>query len=249
MKAALVTGASKGIGYACAERLQRDGYAVFVCARSSDEIEEAVGRLSKNGRAAGAQADMGLVEDCRRVVEECVRVFGRIDALVNNAGIYHPVPLIDMPPEAWDETFNVNARGPLVVGVAAAHHMREQGDGGHIVNMASSNGVMAESQFAHYNASKAALISLTKTMAIEWGEYGIQVNAIAPAWIYTPLSEPWIGALTEEQLERYFPARRIGDAEEVAELAAFLCRDGCSYLTGETIKVDGGMLALHPCPY
>ncbi|MHB8505494.1 MAG: SDR family NAD(P)-dependent oxidoreductase, partial [Acidimicrobiales bacterium] len=102
--------------------------------------------------------------------------------------------------------------------------------------------------FAHYNASKAALISLTETMAVEWAQLGIQVNAVAPGWILTPLSEPWVGTLTEEQLRRTFPSRRVGSAAEVAELVAFLCRDGAGYLTGSTIRVDGGMLAQHPAP-
>lgn len=244
-KAAVVTGGSKGIGLACAERLQRDGHSVLVCARHEDEILEATRRLEVNGPARGLVADVGDPDDCRRIVDECVAAFGRIDALVNNAGVYFPVPLLEMSREDWDSTFAVNVRGPMLAGVAAARYMKEQG-GGHIVNISSTNGIMAEPEFAHYNASKAALISLTKTMAIEWAPYNIQVNSIAPGWILTPLSEPWVADLTDEQLKASFPMARVGRAEEIAEVAAFLCRDGAGYLNAETIKVDGGSLAVHP---
>lgn len=172
-------------------------------------------------------------------------MFGRIDAVVNNAGLYYPLPLLEMTPADWDKTYAVNVRGPMLVASAAARRMREQG-GGHIVNISSTNGFMAEPEFAHYNSSKAALISLTKTMALEWAPYNIQVNSIAPGWILTPLSEPWVAKLTDEQLAAAFPMSRVGRPEEVAEVAAFLCREGAGYLNGETIKVDGASLAQHP---
>jgi NAD(P)-dependent dehydrogenase (short-subunit alcohol dehydrogenase family) len=244
-KAALVTGGSKGIGFACARRLQQDGYAVMICARHQKELDEAVGQLRSTGDARCSVADVGHSEDCQRIVDECVQAFGRIDAVVNNAGIYHPVPLVDMTPEVWDRTFDVNLRGPMLVGAAAARYMREHG-GGHIVNISSTNGVLSEPEFSHYNASKAAVISLTKTMALEWAPYHIQVNSIAPGWILTPLSEPWVADLTKQQLEDAFPMARVGRPEEIAEVAAFLCREGAEYLNGETIKVDGASLAVHP---
>lgn len=245
VRAAVVTGGSKGIGYACAERLLTDGFSVVICSRHEDEVGEATGRLARIGPAAGIPADVGRPDDCRMVVQHCIESFGRIDALVNNAGIYHPVPLMEMTESAWDETFGINVRGPMTLGREAARHMRDQG-GGQIVNIASSNGILPEPDFAHYNASKAALIMLTKSMAAEWGAFSIRANAIAPAWILTPLSAPWVGDLTTEQLEKGFPLRRVGQADEVAALAAFLCSDQSSYITGETIRVDGGMLGVHP---
>jgi NAD(P)-dependent dehydrogenase (short-subunit alcohol dehydrogenase family) len=248
MKSAIVTGGSKGIGLACAQRLQQDGYSLVICARNGTELSDAADRLRAGGDVLEVTADVGDVENCARVVRACLDTYGQVDALVNNAGIYDAVPLLELTPEVWDRYFAVNLRGPLVIGIACAQAMRDGGAGGHIVNIASTNGLMSEPGFAHYNASKAALISLTETMAVEWAEYGIQVNAVAPGWILTPLSEPWVGNLSEEQLRKAFPCRRVGSSSEVAELVAFLCRDGTSYLTGTTIRVDGGMLAQHPAP-
>jgi 3-oxoacyl-[acyl-carrier protein] reductase len=248
MKSAIVTGGSKGIGYACAERLQQDGYALTICSRNESELKKAADKLSAGGQVVHVQGDTGEVADCHRVVTAHLDAYGQVDALVNNAGIYDAVALFDLTPEIWDQFFAVNLRGPLVIAIECAKNMRERGSGGHIVNIASTNGLMSEAGFAHYNASKAALISLTETMSVEWARYGIQVNAVAPGWILTPLSEPWIGELTEAQLERTFPSRRVGSASEVGELVAFLCRDGANYLTGSTIRIDGGMLAQHPAP-
>ena len=208
-KAAVVTGGSKGIGFACARRLQQDGHAVLICARDRGELDAAVDQLRATGAVQGSVADVGRPEDCQRIVDECVQAFGQIDAVVNNAGVYYPVPLVEMTPEQWDDTFDINVRGPMLVGAAAARYMREHG-GGHIVNISSTNGILSEPEFAHYNASKAAVISLTKTMALEWAPYKIQVNSITTGWILTPLSEPWVADLTEGSAEDRLPdgARR-----------------------------------------
>jgi 3-oxoacyl-[acyl-carrier protein] reductase len=244
-KAAVVTGGSKGIGYACAERLLKDGYSVVTCSRHEDEIAAAGERLAAFGTVTAIAADTGDPDECRRVIRTCVDTYGRIDALVNNAGIYNSVPLLDMSLEVWDEMFSINLRGPMLLGREAARHMKDQG-GGHIVNMASTNGILPEVDFAHYNSSKAALIMLTKCMAVEWGAYNIIVNAIAPGWIFTPMAAPWIGDLTQEQIDQSFPVKRVGQPEEVAALAGFLCSDQNSFVTGETIRIDGGLLSVHP---
>jgi NAD(P)-dependent dehydrogenase (short-subunit alcohol dehydrogenase family) len=248
MKSAIVTGGSKGIGLACSKRLQQDGYCLTICARSGTELEDVASKLRQDGEVLALRADVGVIEDCERVVAAALDAYGQVDAVVNNAGIYDAVPLLDLSAEVWDDYFAVNLRGPLLISIAVVKAMRERGTGGHVVNIASTNGLMSEPGFAHYNASKAALISLTETMAVEWAPYGIQVNAVAPGWILTPLSEAWVGDLTEEQLRRTFPSRRVGSPAEVAELVAFLCRDDAKYLTGSTIRIDGGMLAQHPSP-
>ena len=245
-KVALVTGGSKGIGYACAERLIVDGYAVAICARNGDEVSAAANRLGGPGKVLGLRSDVGSVADCAALVPAVLERFGRIDALVNNAGVYSPVPFLDFTAETWDALMDINVRGPVLIGGAAARVMRDQGSGGRIINIASTNGQLSEAEFAHYNASKAAIISLTKSMSVELAPFGILVNAVAPGWVLTPLSEPFVGPLTEDSLGRISPLKRVGQASEVADAVAFLCGGGASYITGVTLNVDGGLTAMHP---
>jgi 3-oxoacyl-[acyl-carrier protein] reductase len=245
-KVALVTGGTKGIGYACAERLLADGYAVAICARNADDVSAAASRLGAPDRVLGLRADVGSVQDCAGLVPAVLERFGRVDVLVNNAGVYRPVPFLDLTAETWDETMDINVRGPVLIGGAAARVMRDQGSGGRIVNIASTGGQMSEAEFAHYNASKAAIISLTKSMSVELAPFGILVNAVAPGWVLTPLSEPFVGALTEDSLARISPLRRVGLAAEVAGAVSFLCGNDATYITGVTVNVDGGLTAMHP---
>jgi 3-oxoacyl-[acyl-carrier protein] reductase len=247
-KVALVTGGSKGIGYACAERLLADGFAVAICARNADEVSAAAGRLGPPDKVLGLRSDVGSVEDCAALVPAVLDRFGRIDALVNNAGVYTPVPFLEMTADAWDTLMDINVRGSVLLGVAAARALRDQGGGGRIVNIASTNGQLSEAEFAHYNASKAAIISLTKTMAVELAPFGILVNAVAPGWILTPLSEPFVGTMTEDSLGRISPLKRVGQAAEVAGAVSFLCGADATYVTGVTVNVDGGLTAMHPAP-
>ncbi len=242
-KVGIVTGASMGIGYACAARLVRDGVSLVICSRDLDQIEEAARRLSTaDVSVVGVCADIGIPDDCDRLVARCIDEFGRIDILVNNAGIYTPCPFLEFTADKWDETLNVNLRGPVLVSAAAGRHMRDHG-GGQIVHIASTNGLASEPEFSHYNASKAALISLTKTMALDLARYNITTNCVAPGWIITPLSGPYVGNLSEEQLARVSPLKRVGRPEEIAEVVAFLCRRDAPYLLGATIAVDGAQIA------
>jgi 3-oxoacyl-[acyl-carrier protein] reductase len=245
-KVALVTGGSKGIGYACAERLLADGYAVAICARNADEVSTAASRLGAPDRVLGLRADVGSVEDCAGLVPAVLERFGRVDVLVNNAGVYRPVPFLDLTAQTWNETMDINVRGPVLIGGAAARAMRDQGSGGRIVNIASTGGQLSEAEFAHYNASKAAIISLTKSMSVELASLGILANAVAPGWVLTPLSEPFLGTLTEDSLARISPLRRVGLAAEVAGAVSFLCGNDATYITGVTVNVDGGLTAMHP---
>jgi 3-oxoacyl-[acyl-carrier protein] reductase len=245
-KVALVTGGTRGIGYACAERLLADGYAVAICARNADEVSAAASRLGAPDRVLGLRADVGSAGDCAGLVPAVLERFGRIDVLVNNAGVYRPVPFLDLTAQTWDETMNINLRGPVLIGGAAARAMRDQGSGGRIVNIASTGGQLSEAEFAHYNASKAAIISLTKSMSVELAPFGILVNAVAPGWVLTPLSEPFVGTLTEDALARISPLRRVGLAAEIAGAVSFLCGNDATYITGATVNVDGGLTAMHP---
>jgi len=245
-KVALVTGGSKGIGYACAERLLADGFAVAICARNADEVSAAASRLGGADKVLGLRSDVGSVEDCAGLIPAVLDHFGRVDVLVNNAGVYSPVPFLDFTAETWDALMDINVRGPVLLGGATARAMREQGSGGRIVNIASTNGQLSEAEFAHYNASKAALISLTKSMSVELAQFGILVNAVAPGWVLTPLSEPFVGTLTEDSLGRISPLKRVGQAAEIAGAVSFLCGSDATYVTGVTVNVDGGLTAMHP---
>jgi 3-oxoacyl-[acyl-carrier protein] reductase len=245
-RVALVTGGSKGIGYACAERLLADGFEVAICARNADEVSAAAGRLGGAGKVCGLRSDVGSVDDCAALVPAVLDRFGRIDTLVNNAGVYSPVPFLDFTADKWDALMDINVRGPVLLSVAAARAMRDQGSGGRIVNIASTNGQLSEAEFAHYNASKAAIISLTKSMSVELAPFGILVNAVAPGWILTPLSEPFVATLTEDSLGRISPLKRVGGAGEVAAAVSFLCSPDATYITGITVNVDGGLTAMHP---
>ncbi len=244
MAIALVTGSSKGIGLAIVRELHKQGCQVMACARGAEDLAAVANDIGSQNLAT-TTADMAEVADCRRVVEETLSAFGGIDIVVNNAGVYDPGSLADLAPDSWDHTFNVNVRAPYLVAQAAYPHLAQKGSGA-VINIASTNGLMSEPQFAAYNASKAALISLTETMAVEWAASGIRVNAIAPGWVRTPLSEPWVADLSSAQLQALFPAGRVGLPEEIASMAAYLSSGSCPYLTGATIRIDGGMLAKHP---
>jgi 3-oxoacyl-[acyl-carrier protein] reductase len=244
-KVALVTGGSKGIGYACAERLLADGFAMAICARNGREVSEAATRLGGASKVLGLRSDVGSEQDCAGLVPAVLDHFGRLDVLVNNAGVYNPVPFLEFTADKWDSLMDINLRGPVLLGVAAARVMRDQG-GGRIVNIASTNGQLSEAEFAHYNASKAALISLTKSMSVELAPFGILVNAVAPGWVLTPLSEPFVGTMTGDSLGRISPLKRVGAAAEVAGAVSFLCGPDATYVTGVTLNVDGGLTAMHP---
>jgi 3-oxoacyl-[acyl-carrier protein] reductase len=245
-RVALVTGGSKGIGYACAERLLADGFRVAICARNAGEVSAAAGKLGDPDRVLGLRCDVGSAGDCDALVPAVLDRFGRIDALVNNAGVYTPVPFLDFTADTWDALMDINVRGPVLLGVAAGRAMRDQGGGGRIVNIASTNGQLSEAEFAHYNASKAAIISLTKSMSVELAPFGILVNTVAPGWVLTPLTEPYVASLSEDSLGRISPLRRVGQAAEVAAAVSFLCGSGATYITGTTVNVDGGLTAMHP---
>ena len=192
------------------------------------------------------RSDVGSVEDCNTLVPAVLDRFGRIDALVNNAGVYTPVPFLELTADTWDALMDINVRGSVLLGVAAARAMRDQGSGGRIVNIASTSGQLSEAEFAHYNASKAAIISLTKSMAVELAPFGILVNAVAPGWVLTPLAEPFVGTVTEDSLGRISPLKRVGQPAEVAAAVSFLCAPDATYITGTTVNVDGGLTAMHP---
>ena len=248
-RTAIVTGASRGIGLAVATHLLAEGYAVVGCASSPGAAHEALARLE--GPAIGVDADVTQEPDVERMVGVALERFGGVDALVNNAGVYEPDPFLDSKREQWSRTLEVNVIGPMLCSQAAARAMiasdaRQRG-GGRIVNIASSTGILSEPGATAYNASKAALISLTKSLAEELAEHGIATNCVAPGWVDTGI-DPELDEYTEAQLRLLNPMGRAGSPEEVAYGVAALCDPHASFISGAVLSVDGGQTAVSPRP-
>lgn len=242
-KGVLITGGSRGIGRATAQRFLEEGTRVFICGLESEEVEQTVRDLTRLGHITGLACDVSQGAEVARLVEAADRTLGGIDILINNAGIAWEEPFLEISAEHWDGMLAVNLRGMFLVAQAVARHMVARGKGGAIVNMSSTNGLVGEDKFAHYNASKGGILLLTKTMAIELGRHGIRVNALCPGFILTPLNEA-LGddSFREVYVRQKIPLGRIGRPEEVAAAYAFLASDDASFIHGEGLVIDGGQL-------
>ena len=243
-RVAIVTGSTRGIGLAIATTLARAGAKVVISSRKVEHVDAVVKLLRDEGLAAvGIAAHMGRASDAHALAAQTVAHFGGIDIIINNAAT-NPIfgPLQQTSDEAFEKIFNVNVKGPLEICRAAHSVMAERG-GGSIVNISSIGGVSPEAGLGLYSVSKAALISLTKVMAQEWGADGIRANAICPGLIKTKFSQAlWQDAHIANQVLGHQPIRRIGVPEDVAGLALFLASDAASYCTGGVYMADGGYL-------
>lgn len=246
-KVALITGGSRGIGRASALAFADAGADVVVASRKVADLEKVAEEIRAKGRKSLAVAShVAKIEDSKSLVEKVKAEFGRIDILMNNAGTnpYYG-PLMDAEEWAWDTTMNVNLKGQFFLSQLVARIMREHG-GGNIINTSSVGGIQA-SDLAIYSVSKAALIMLTECMAKEWGQYNIRVNAIAPGVIKTRLSEQlWKEPEVGKAAVNSCALLRLGEPEDVATVVLFLASDASSYVTGETIVIDGGALVGPP---
>ncbi|MFO0997412.1 MAG: SDR family NAD(P)-dependent oxidoreductase [Alphaproteobacteria bacterium] len=238
-KTVAVTGAAKGIGRSIAEVMAAKGARLALIDKDKTALDATVADLNAQGhQAVGIEGDITRREACQRAFAACVSAYGRIDSLVNNAGLYIRTPIDAIDDREWDLIFDVCLRGVFHMSVAAATHMRAKG-GGRIVNIASVDGFVAFPAMAHYAAAKAGVISLTKSFAIAYADDKVLVNAVAPGATNTP---PMRENDYLAKLSPRIPLKRGAEPQEIAEAVCFLAGDANTYCTGETMIVSGGLV-------
>ncbi|MEM0360876.1 MAG: SDR family NAD(P)-dependent oxidoreductase [Sulfolobales archaeon] len=241
-RVALITGGARGIGKAIAEVFLKEGAKVAITDVLDEELRKTSEELSKYGEVMALKVDVTKKDEVSRAVKEIVGRFGRIDILVNNAGIALQKAAIDMELSDWQRVIDVNLTGVFICSQVVARHMIENGVRGVIVNISSMLGLIGLELRSAYCASKAGVIGLTKSLAVEWGKYGIRVVAVAPGYIATERVLDLVrrGVVNEAEYSRRTPLGRMGTPEEVAKLVAFLASDDASYISGEVVLIDGG---------
>lgn len=239
-RVAIVTGGSRGIGAAIAALLAEDGAAVVVSGRDADRLQRAVKDLESGGATVlGVVADATSREDGDRLIETTRQRFGRLDVLVNNAGVTRDGLLVRMKDEDWDRVLELNLRGAFLMTRAASKVMVRQ-KSGRVINIASTAGVMGNAGQTNYSAAKAGLIGFTKAAARELAHWSILVNAVAPGLVDTDMTAALPETARQELLSRV-PLGRAGTPREVAEVVRFLAGDGATYITGQVFHVNGGL--------
>jgi len=243
---AIVTGGSRGIGRSAAKALLREGASVMLASLRKDSVEKAAQELAPSGRVEGLPCDVASEADVARLVLETVRRFGRLDVMVANAGIADPYKnLLDTSVSEWDRMMAVHLRGTFLCGREAARAMRDAKIPGRIVTLSSTSAFECDPLGGSYNAAKSGIVGLTRSMAIDFAEWGIRVNSVAPGWIHTDMSA---GDLPPRgtPIENLGALKRAGEADEVAAAILFLASDACDFMTGTTLFVDGGQTIVAP---
>ena len=240
-RVALVTGASRGIGRAVVERLADEGVHVVVNYRTDKDAAAAVvvQAQARGVNALALQADVSELAEATRLVEQTVEHFRRLDILICNAGIWEGAPVEEIPEAMWDKTMQVNMRGTWTICKAAVPVMKRQRFG-RIVIVSSTAGQRGEANYSNYAASKGAQISFTKSLASELGEFGINVNAVAPGWVDTDMTAKALAAESREVIAKTIPVGAIATADNIARPIVFLCSDWARHITGEILNVNGG---------
>jgi NAD(P)-dependent dehydrogenase (short-subunit alcohol dehydrogenase family) len=238
-KRALVTGGGTGLGQRVAVTLARAGADVVLAARRREPLEATAAAIRALGREASC---VNLdVTDSAQVATVFANEIGAVDVLVNNAGTAGPGSLLEMDEETWDRVLDVNVKGAWLVTRAVVRGMIERGSGGSIVNVASVLGIAVQKWTANYPASKAALLHLTRAMALDWARHGIRVNAVVPGYFATEMSAGYLDSEPGQAMLKRMPMRRLGDPAELDGALLLLASHASRYMTGSTITVDGGL--------
>ncbi|MCD7990813.1 MAG: SDR family oxidoreductase [Clostridia bacterium] len=241
-KVAVVTGGTKGLGYGIVMAFAYHGAKVVITSRHQEDCDAVTEEVAAmGGEAMGIKADVQNVEEIQNLVNKTVERYGRLDIMVNNAGVAVTKRLTDMTESDYERVIDSNLKSVYFGAQIAARQMIAQGEGGKIINMCSIGGIKGNNQLSTYGASKAGAINLTKSMAWEWGRYGININAICPGYVKTDLNaEQLENPQFKDKVLKGIPLRRFGTVQEIAALTLFLASDCCNMLTGEYIVADMG---------
>lgn len=245
-KVAVVTGAAQGIGYEVAGTLAAAGAKVVIADLNDEASKAAAAKLEEEGyEAIGIGTDVSSLESSKNMVLKTVEIFGKIDVLINNAGVtIDEKPILEVTEKEWDFVQNVDLKGLYFLSQAVAQQMKDQGTGGAIVNLTSAAGIMTPKYVSVYGAAKVGVKHLTGIMAKEWARWGIRVNAVAPGYVKTHMIDKMVANEKNNQVVmKSIPMRRYAEVKDVAGVILFLTTEASSYLTGVVIPIDGGMMA------